>query len=219
MFRCIEAVAKAPFSCSMSANQRIGPAFKTGSFSWAGRRAGCRQRTHNPPPKGHRRFDSDPAHQSPCCLFPDPSFISRQSPPARLSPISFHCPADAVEFALRSVSLSLPSKPRLARISLRAGLPLGQLTRALPRLQVDQRGELVGNPSKRFRRVGKPRRRDAKKLASARADVATAATRNRYAMRGERDDRRLFVRHRHPQVQPVVTLGAHAAREQQLAQR
>jgi hypothetical protein len=21
------------------------------------------QRTHNPPPKGHRRFDSDPAHQ------------------------------------------------------------------------------------------------------------------------------------------------------------
>ena len=42
----------------------MGPAFKTGSFSWAGRRAGCRQRTHNPPPKGHRRFESDPAHHS-----------------------------------------------------------------------------------------------------------------------------------------------------------
>ncbi len=62
MFRDSEAVAEAPFSCSMSANQGIGPAFKTGSFSWAGRRAGCRQRTHNPPPKGHRRFESDPAH-------------------------------------------------------------------------------------------------------------------------------------------------------------
>ena len=30
----------------------------------AGRRAGCRQRTHNPPPKGHRGFDSHPAHHS-----------------------------------------------------------------------------------------------------------------------------------------------------------
>ena len=31
--------------------------------SWAGRRVGCRQRTHNPPEKSRRRFEPDPAHQ------------------------------------------------------------------------------------------------------------------------------------------------------------
>ena len=66
-------------SCSMSACRRKArPLGRPGFFvdtsslfrlslrfvaSWAGRRVGCRQRTHNPPPKGRRGFEPHPAHQ------------------------------------------------------------------------------------------------------------------------------------------------------------
>ena len=68
-----------PLSCSMSACRRKArPLGRPGFFvdtsslfrlslrfvaSWAGRRVGFRQRTHNPPPKGRRGFEPHPAHQ------------------------------------------------------------------------------------------------------------------------------------------------------------